>query len=143
MGDLILRQGDNALFPALYPPANVTAPRAVPFTTTSSPDVRIEGSPICLEGDERKLTPPAAPYTALAFTVPGLGSEAVDKLAPDQTSTDVYCNGKKLLLKGGQFSARFTPATHAQTPPPSVSDTKPDYEGRGRFETTNTTVRAS
>jgi hypothetical protein len=140
--DFVIVTGDMIQV-TIAPPAIVpqlVAP--VPLIGTSQ-KVMVGGKPICLEGDE---LPPALkapmPYTAPPFVTPGTGTLEVTLMPNNKTlQTD---NGKKILVKGATFIAKFNVQTPAQMPTPTgpVPDPVAVKPGTAQFITTNVQVKA-
>jgi hypothetical protein len=63
-------------------------------------------------------------------------------LAGNQVAKKTKTNGKGMILKGAQFTAKFEVQSPAQQPPPGpgspIPDATPQYSGQGMFQTTNT-----
>lgn len=132
--------GDVVLFDPSFGEAIVT-----PIPTTiagSAAVVKIQGKPVCLEGDEADVQSPGCSYTAGAYVIPGVGTLKIDKLGSDQLTETATFENKKVILKGTTFDAVFEVQTPAQEPQPSAPpkpDTTTSYSGgTGQFVTTNT-----
>ena len=142
MADFVLKKGDLANFLPTFPPANVV-PKPGPLKASAS-NVRINGKKVCLAGDEGKVKVGGCLYMAGAFVIPGTGTLKIARLSGNQKSKKVKCNGKPLLLKGGQFQSECKVGSQAKNPgPPPVPDPNPKYNGKGMFVTTNVNVKAS
>ena len=140
--DFIVRTGDM-LQVTITPPAIVPQLMApVPLVGTST-SLAVGGPFACLEGDE---LPPALkapmPYTAPPFITPGTGTLQLT-LTPANT-TQLTQNGKKILIKGQKFIAKFNVQSPAQQPTPAgpVPDPVAVKPGTAEFITTNMTVKA-
>lgn len=125
------------------PPAIVPILEApVPLIGTST-SVTVISMPACLLGDELPpvLREPLV-YTAPPFVTPGTGTLTVTLLPTNMTQQTT--NEKKILIKGGQFSAMFTVEEPAMQPTPGgpVPDPVVEKPGTAEFITTNETVKA-
>lgn len=107
----------------------------------------VEGKPVCVEGDEKKVMVPGCTYMAGQYSIPGVGMLTIDSLAGDQKAKKSKSGGKKIILKGSNFNAKFKVLQPAMQPPPGpgspVPDSNPEYSGKGQFITTNMTVKGS
>ncbi len=141
MTDLVVIDGDMAMFLPAFGAAMVVVR---PGPITGSGPATTTGHAACLEGDEGSVSVPGCMYVAPPYVIPGTGTLQIDQLAGDQLAQTVVGAGKKLILKGSQFVAKFTVASPAQQPQATgpVPDATPNYSGNGQFVTTNATVRA-
>ena len=127
----------------ITPPAIVPQLMAPVPLVGSSQNLVVGGAPACLEGDE---LPPALkapmPYTAPPFVTPGTGTLQLT-LTPTN-KTIMTENGKKILIKGQQFIAKFNVQTPAQQPTPAgpVPDPVAVKPGTAQFITTNVMTTA-
>ncbi len=140
--DFIIVTGDMIQV-TISPPAIVPQLMApVPLVGTSQ-KVSIGGKLICLEGDE---LPPALkapmPYTAPPYVTPGTGTLQLTLMPTNKTIQTE--NGKKILIKGATFTAKFNVQTPAQMPTPTgpVPDPVSVKPGTAQFITTNMQVKA-
>jgi hypothetical protein len=124
--------------PTIVPPLMVPVPLvATGFTTVSDQKV-------CVEGDE---LPPSLkaplPYTSPPYVIPGTGKVSVTLKPANKTSASID-DGKKMLLKGQTFDAKFQVQVPAQQPSPGgpVPDPSPSYSGTAVFISTNTVAKA-
>lgn len=145
MADYILVNQDRVNFLPAFPPANIIVKPGQ--LSASTKNVRINGKLVCLAKDCANVQVNACQYIAPPFVIPGNGCESVQQLAANQSSRKVRVNGQAVLLKGGQFSAKFNVRSQAKTPPaPPVSpipDPVASYSGFGVFQNANCSVRAS
>jgi hypothetical protein len=140
--DYVIASGDMIQVtipaPAIVP--QLVAPVAL---VGSSQSVTVGGKPACLEGDElpASLKVPLT-YTAPPFVTPGTGTLEVTLLPTNKTVQTQ--NGKKILVKGSTFTAKFTVQTPAQQPTPAgpVPDPVTVKPGTAQFITTNARVQA-
>jgi hypothetical protein len=138
MADSILIDGDLVLFEPSFGAAIVVP---LPGKLSGSGPASIGGKKICVEGDEGRVKVGPCPYSAGQYSVLGTGELTIVSLAGDQKAQKSATGGKKVLLKGGKFEAKFTPQVKAQMPPPaSTPDPTPQYQGKGSFVTTNVKV---
>lgn len=142
MSDFILQDGDIANFIPAFGPAIVVVQ---PGQLKASGPAATNGKKICLEGDESEVSVPGCMYMAGPFAIPGTGTLKIDSLAPDQKTVKTRHKGKALMLKGGQFIAKFEVQSPAQQPAPTgpVPDPTPMYSGQGTFITTNTKIKGT
>lgn len=138
MSDYILIEGDKAIFI----PAFGTAVVAVrPGIMKASGPATIQGKKICVDGDEARLAVTGCTYISGPYTIPGLGTLKIDRLAGNQIADKTDTGGKAVLLKGMNFQAKFevqSPAMQPLTPPATpVPDAVPFYMGTGSFLNSN------
>ncbi len=143
MPDLVIIDGDQAMFMTAFGAAIVlVGPGKLSGTGKST----VKGKKICLEGDEKKVEVPGCMYTTPQYIIPGIGTLKIDALGGDQTSKNVKDSGKGIILKGGQFTAKFEVQSPAKDPSVAPAPPQPDstssYSGQGNFITTNTKVKA-
>ena len=114
----------------------------VPLVGTSQ-KVMIGGKPACLEGDELPAALKAPmQYTSPPFVTPGTGTLEITLLPTNKTVKTE--NGKKILIKGATFTAKFKVQTPAQQPTPAgpVPDPVAVKPGTAQFITTNVRTKA-
>lgn len=142
MTDFILITGDKAMFNQTFGQAIITVS---PGDLIGTGKAKINGKLICVDGDERKVTVPGCTYTTAQHTIPGTGMLFIQSLSGDQTAKKTKSGGKPVLLKGGQFNAKFTVLVPAQKPstPSPIPDTTLQYSGTGTFMTTNIKVKGT
>ncbi len=140
--DYIIVSGDMIRV-TIAPPTIVPQLMAPVPLAGSSRNVTVGGMPVCLEGDEL----PAAlrgplPYTSPPFVTPGTGTLDISLLPANKTVQTE--NGKKILIKGTTFTARFTVQTPAQQPSPAgpVPDPVLVKPGTAQLITANVKVKA-
>jgi hypothetical protein len=140
-GDLAVIHGDQAIFDPSFPPATVAAPPGV--ISGSSAD-KCGGLVVCVEGDESTVVVTGAVYFTPSFPIPGAGTLTIESLNVDQKAVKATSNGRKVILKGTKFRARFQVSAPAQvtTPSGTTPDPNPIYSGTGSFVTTNTKLKA-
>ncbi|MFD5110605.1 hypothetical protein [Streptomyces cinereoruber] len=143
MADFIIRTGDTLLVTipgAIIPTAMVP----VPLKGSALKETAVKTA-ICMEGDElpAQLKVPLL-YTTPLCTIPGTGTLTVS-LSPANKSTKLKCEGKKVLLKGGSFTAKFNAGSNpAKQPSPTgpIPDPMPVKNGTAIFITTNAVCTA-
>jgi len=144
MLDSILIEGDKAVF---MPNFGAAAVVVQPGDLKGSGPATIQGKKICVDGDEKKVSVPGCTYMTPQYCIPGVGTLQIAALAGNQKATKTKTGGKPVLLKGGNFTARFTVQTPAQQPPPGpgspIPDSTPQYSGNGMFITTNVLFKGS
>ena len=142
MADYILTTGDMAMFKPSFGAATVVP---LPGTLSGSGKGSVGGKTICVEGDEGNVTVPGCMYQTPQYSIPGVGTLSIDSLASDQKAQKTSSGGKKVLLKGGDFNAKFEVSSPAMQPTsgPPVPDSTPSYSGNGSFVTTNVRAKGS
>ena len=141
MADLILIDGDQVVFIPAFGPAIVTVQ---PGRLAASGPATIKGKKVCVDGDETKVAVAGCAYMTPQYSIPGSGTLKIAALAGDQKASKTATGGKAVLLKGGNFTAKFEVQSPAQQPPPGPGSPVPDstlqYSGSGVFIPANTTV---
>ncbi len=144
MLDSILLEGDEAVFMPNFGAAVVSVR---PGDLKGSGPGTIKGKKICVDGDEKQVRVQGCTYITPQYSIPGVGTLEIAALAGNQKATKTNTGGKAVLLKGGNFTARFLVQTPAQQPPPGpgspTPDALPQYSGRGMFVTTNLLIKGS
>jgi hypothetical protein len=142
MADFILTTGDLAMFNPIFGQAIVTVR---PGNLLGSAKGKINGKPLCVDGDEKKVIVPGCPYITPQYTIPGVGILSIESLAANQKARRIKSGGKLVLLKGTTFKAKFQVLAPAQQPSPSgtIPDATPQYSGTGTFITTNFRTKAT
>jgi len=141
MSDFVIIDGDTAMFMPNFGAAIVVVQ---PGQITGSGPATFGGSPMCIDGDETSVEVPGCMYMTPQYSIPGTGTLKIDALASDQLATKSTTDGTALILKGGNFTAKFEVQSPAQMPPPpSTPDATPFYSGNGNFITTNSKYTAS
>jgi hypothetical protein len=140
--DYILRTSDNIKI-NISPPA-VVPPLIPPIPLMgSSANFKVMDMPVCLEGDElpKALLAPM-PYISPPYVIPGVGTISVTITPSNKTATTD--NGKKILIKGGTFQAKFQVSSPAMMPTPAGPQPDPVSvkPGTAIFITTNATTEA-
>ncbi len=135
MGDFILIDGDIANFIPIFGAAVVVVQ---PGTITGSGPATLNGTKLCVDGDESSVEVPGCMYMTPAYSVPGIGTLKISALAGDQVATHTNTGGTAVMLVGSQFTAKFEVQSPAMMPPVvSTPDATPSYSGNGMFVTTN------
>ena len=140
MSDLILIDTDTVLFMPNFGAAVVVVQ---PGQLKASGPATIGGKKICVDGDEKQVQVPGCSYVAPPYVIPGVGTLKIDSLAGDQKASHSNVAGKLMLLKGGNFTAKFevqSPAQQPAPPGPPVPDGTLSYSGQGQFIPANQTV---
>ena len=139
MADLILIDGDQVMFMPAFGPAIVTVQ---PGRLPASGPATINGKKIGVDGDETKVQVPGCPYVTPQYSIPGAGTLKIAALAGNQIAAKTNTGSKAVLLKGGNFTAKFEVQSPAQQPTPAgpVPDATPQYSGTGMFIPSNMTV---
>jgi len=144
MPDFVLIDGDLAVFLPTFGAATVVVQ---PGTMKGSGPGTWNGKNWCVDGDEKQLAVPGCSYITPVYSIPGVGTLKIAALAANQKAKDTQSNGKAVLLKGGQFTAKFEVQAPAQQPPPTPGPPIPDsmktYSGLGSFTTFNTNYQAT
>jgi Contractile injection system spike tip protein len=144
MDDFILIEGDQVTFLPNFGAAVVVVH---PGQLKGSGPCTLNGKKVCVDGDQDEVSLPGCPYMTPQYSIPGNGTLKIAALAPNQKARQTTMNGKALLLKGGDFIAKFEVQSPARQPPPGPGAPIPDptrqYSGAGRFVTTNTVLKTS
>ena len=139
MADFILIDGDTVMFLPAFGAAVVIVQ---PGKLEGSGPATIGGKKIGVDGDESKVSVAGCAYMTPQYSIPGTGTLKISALAGDQKAKKTQTGGKPVLLKGGNFTAKFEVQSPAQQPPPGPGSPVPDataqYSGNGMFITTNT-----
>jgi len=133
MSDTVLLDGDQVLFMPMFGAAIVVVQ---PGRLRGSGPATVQGKKVCVDGDEAQVQVPGCTYMTASHPIPGTGTLKVLALAPDQRAQHCQTGGKPMLLKGGQFQAKFevqSPAQMPAPPGPPVPDPVPLYTGQGQF----------
>lgn len=141
MGDFVLVDGDLAIFMPAFGAAIVIV---MPGTLRGSGPMKSGGKSACVDGDEASVSVPGCVYMTPQYSIPGSGTLAIAALAGDQLAPTSSTGGKKLMVKGSQFTAKFSVQAPAMQPTagPPVPDATPQYSGQGMFQTFNINVKA-
>lgn len=141
--DHVLIDGDQAIFLPVFGPAVVVVQ---PGRLRATGQATFNGKKLCIVGDESSVSVPGCMYMTPQFVIPGTGTLEIQALANDQTSRAVANGGTQLMLVGQMFDARFKVDAPAKQPPPGpgapIDDPMAQYDGKGRFITTNTKLRS-
>ena len=144
MADFILLDGDKAIFLPNFGPATVVVQ---PGNLQGSGPATLNGKKICVDGDEKDLSVPGCTYITPQYSIPGTGTLKIAALAMNQKARKTQTGGKAVLLKGGNFTAKFEVQNPAKQPPPGpgapIPDATPQYSGSGMFVTTNVKFQGS
>jgi hypothetical protein len=142
MSDLILIDGDIVNF---LPNFGAAIVMVQPGTFKGSGPATLDGKKICVDGDEKNVSVPGCTYMTPQYSIPGTGTLKIAALAGNQKARKTQTGGKVVLLKGGNFTAKFevqNPAKQPQVPTP-IPDATPEYSGNGIFVTTNLKFQGS
>lgn len=144
MLDNVLVEGDKAIFMPIFGMAVVVVRSG---DLKGSGPATIKGKKICVDGDEKQVKVQGCTYMTPQYSIPGVGTLEISALAGNQKAMKTSTGGKKVLLKGSSFTAKFSVQTPAQQPPPGPGSPIPDassqYSGSGMFVTTNVMVKGS
>lgn len=151
MEDFVIVDGDWVQFLPAFAPANVVVQMATISATRFPPSLAgyftVNGKAPCVEGDEQRVMVPGCVYMTPQFSIPGTGTLKIESLSPTQFAQNTRIGGKRVILRGMQFPARFDVQMPARQPPvgpvPPIPDPMPSYRGFAMFVTTNTTKKAS
>jgi hypothetical protein len=144
MADFILIEGDKATFMPNFGAAIVAVQ---PGDLKGSGPATLNGKKICVAGDEKQVSVPGCSYMTPQYSIPGTGTLKIAALAGNQKAQKTSTGGKPVLLKGGNFTAKFEVQTPAKQPPPGpgspIPDATPQYSGMGLFIITNMKFRGT
>lgn len=142
--DHVLVDGDQAMFQPAFGAATVVVR---PGKLAGSGPAKVAGRPVCVDGDEGSVSVPGCMYVTPLCSIPGTGTLEVASLGGDQKASKTQTGGKKVLLVGGSFTARFKVQSPAQQPPPGpggpIPDSSSEYSGSGTFASANAKFQAS
>ncbi|MDQ7027558.1 MAG: hypothetical protein Q9P44_18595 [Anaerolineae bacterium] len=138
--DQIIVTGDQAIFIPAFGSAIITPIPGV--ITGSAATTTVTKKPACVEGDEATVVVPGVMYINASYVIPGTGTLTIQKLGSDQLSQKTKIGGKKVIVKGTMFDAKFQVMVPAQMPTPGgpVPDSVPQFSGKGQFVPSNFTV---
>jgi hypothetical protein len=138
MSDLILIEGDKAMFLPTFGPAIVVVK---PGDLKASGPATVNGKKVCVDGDETKVSVPGCVYMTPQYSIPGTGTLKISALAGNQKAKKTKSGNKPVLLKGERFTAKFEVQNPAKQPPPGpgspIPDPTPQYSGSGMFVSMN------
>ncbi|BAY84769.1 hypothetical protein NIES267_42660 [Calothrix parasitica NIES-267] len=142
MSDYILITGDKAMFNPNFGQATITVR---PGDLIGTGKDKINQKLVCVDGDEKKVIVPGCSYITPQYSIPGVGMLFIQSLAANQKAQKTKSGGKPVLLKGGQFQAKFTVMVPAQQPsaPSPIPDSTPQYSGTGTFISMNLKVKGT
>jgi hypothetical protein len=144
MEHFILIDGDQVNFLPTFGAA-IVVPQ--PGKLEGSGPATLKGKKVCVDGDESKVSVAGCTYMTPQYCIPGSGTLKIDSLAGDQKAQKTKTGGKKVLLKGKKFTAKFEVQSPAKQPPPGPGPPIPDptlrYSGNGTFITTNTQFKGT
>ena len=143
MADFIIKAGDTVVFNPAFGPALVTV---APGTMSVSGKAKVDGSIVCVVGDEAAVAVSGVAYTVGAFTIPGTGTLTIAALGVDQTGKKTSALQNPLILKGSTFTALFTASLRAgqpNPPGPPTPDPVGTFTGSGQFITTNVRTKGT
>lgn len=136
--DYVLVDGDQAIFIPSFGAATVVVR---PGQLQASGPATFSSKKTCIVGDESSVSVPGCMYMTPVYSIPGVGTLEISKLASDQQAEHSKTGSTKFMLVGSQFDARFKVSSPAKKPPPPpgppVPDATPEYSGKGSFITTN------
>lgn len=145
MADFILVDGDKANYSPQFGAAMVTV-QFGKLTATGSG--KINDKKICIKGDESSAKVDCS-YMTLQFLTQGSGTIEISPLKDSSShiASDTLTGGKKVMLKGSYFKAKFTVKKPAEQRNPDgtvVFDTTSEYSGgRGYFLSTNVKIKGT
>ena len=150
MEDFVIVDGDWVQFLPAFPPANVVVQMAKISATRFPPSMPgyfdVNGKAPCVEGDEQRVMVPGCIYMTPQFPIPGTGTLKIEMLLPTNFAQHTRIAGKRVILRGMQFPARFEVQNPARQPMPPggvIPDPMMIYRGFATFMTANTTKKAS
>ncbi len=144
MSDYILIEGDQAQFLPNFGAAIVVVQ---PGELTGSGPATLDGTNVCVEGDESSVEVSGVMYMTPVYSIPGTGTLKIDSLGGDQVAEKTKTGDTAVLLVGSTFTAKFEVQSPAQQPPPGpgppIPDSAPEYSGTGMFVTNNTKFKGT
>ena len=150
MEDFAIVDGDWVQFLPAFPPANVVVQMARISATRFPPSMPgyfdVNGRAPCVEGDEQRVLVPGCVYMTPQFSIPGTGTLRIEVLLPTNFAQNTRIAGKRVIVRGTQFPARFevqNPARQPMAPVGPIPDPMTIYRGFAMFVTTNMTKKVS
>lgn len=138
MGDIVIIDGDKAIFMPFFGAALVWGPAG---KIKGTGPATVGDKKICIVGDESSVEVANCCYLTSQYIIPGKGTVKIEALAKNQQAEKTQTGGKAVVLKGGMFTAVFEVQTPAKQPPPGpgspIPDPTPKYSGQGMFKSTN------
>ena len=125
------------------------APTLTTFVATADTgdedtEIEISFAEMAAQGNEADVD---GTVDAFVIKTVSTGTLKIAALAGDQQAKKTNTGGKAVLLKGGNFTAKFEVQSPAQQPPPGpgspIPDATPQYSGNGMFITTNIKFQGS
>lgn len=144
--DTIIMDGDQVIF---LPTMGAAVVVVQPGKMIASGKTTINGTPICIDGDEKNVEVPGCTYISGAHVTPGSGTLKIDALAGDQLTKKTKSGGTPIILKGSMFTSKFEVQSPAQDPTPVASggspipDAKASYSGKGQLISANIKFKAT
>jgi len=122
----------------------VTASPPRGSVVASAKKAEVIGRPPALVGDEARWESAPVAYIDGDFVTPGAGVARVTRLADDQKTTVVECEGRAVVIRGTLFEAEFHVTSPATKPTPGGPVPDPvavKTNGQGRLVNRNKTVK--
>ncbi|MEM0999915.1 MAG: hypothetical protein AAGN35_22875 [Bacteroidota bacterium] len=144
--DTIIIDGDQVIFQSQMGLASVVVK---PGEIAGSGKTTLNGTPVCVSGDEAQVAVAGCDYTTPIHAKPGKGTLKIHALAPDQLAALTASGGKAVIRQGILFDARFEVQVPAQDIKPvaaggaPIPDAAPMYFGKGEFKSTNAKVKTT
>lgn len=144
--DTIIIDGDQAIFEAAMGDANVVVR---PGIIIASGKTTIQGTAVCIAGDEKSVEVAGCFYTTKEHLVPGVGTLKITALSGDQLTTKSNSGKKAFILQGSQFEAEFVVDGPAHDIKPVASggapipDSEASYPGKGQLIPANQKIQAT
>ena len=133
--DYIILDGTKVIFDTAFDPATLDA--AEETTITASGFGLAGGTAVCVEGDEATVIVEGCAFTTKTHSdVKGVGILTIKALASDQLATQTTCEGKAVLLVGGDFEAQLVGVAPPMktTPNGPIPGPMGPFNGTGHFE---------
>lgn len=145
MSDIIIVDGDQVVFQPAFGAATVIP---VPGNISGSGKATFNSAKLCIEGDESTVRVEGVTYFTPVYSIPGTGTLLIDQPASDQVAKHTKTGGAKMILKGGNFTAKFQVQAPAMQPPPGAGSPVPDpttvYSGgKGSFISFNSKLKGT
>lgn len=141
MSDYVLVDGDSALF---FPAFGKAIVLVQPGTLRGSGPATVNGTNMCIEGDEQSVKVSGCTYVAPPYVIPGIGTLKIESLSSIHIAKKTRSGTTPVILKGGQFDASFEIQSAAQQPgSPPIPDPTVKYLGKGKFVTSNAKLRGT
>lgn len=134
----VIINGDKLQFDTKFGDKTVTP--VGPAIILGTGKATINNQPICIQGDEKKVSVQATYFTS-TYVTPGTGILTISSLADDQQAK-FFTAETAVIVEGSQFNARFQPVSPARDPSQKPDPALSPVSGKGKFIKSQTFVTA-